>query len=235
MEALEALIGGDAEKCQEILKGLIASAAGGGAPPPAAEPDGDENMAARDPDQPGAPIDDTGKPPPEKPTPAPSAQSVSRVPVEDGVGRRARLAFEADAAELKAILAAHRPAAKETLVVALRARLGSALTPAAEKQIMAAETYQKAKELADFAAVMAPAASQRARSGVEHDPSAPDGAALKAVAASQLAAEGFAPKWIAEYHAAAKRDPIEAQALLDGGRDGLVQLRARKAQNGAAS
>lgn len=249
---IAAIKSGDGDAALQMCEEALVKAASGGAAPalPAGEPDGDE---AREAGNPGAPIDDTGAPPPGKPTPPPEARSAAKVEetkpgAPPAVGRsvarkgadvgdietmRARKAAQDAATEVEAIATAMRPAAKEALVIGLRARLGSALTPNAEKRIMAAATFQAAQAVADLVIDLAPSAEQRARSGVEHGASAPDAAAAKAVAEADLIKEGFAPRWIAEYHAAAKRDPMEGMALLEGGRDGLVSRRARIASDAA--
>lgn len=93
MEALEALIGGDAEKCQEILKGLIASAAGGGAPPPETPPEstGEPPMAEQKPPPPAA-----GAPSPVgDPKPTEATRVAARIAQIDSEHTRARKAADA--------------------------------------------------------------------------------------------------------------------------------------------
>jgi hypothetical protein len=161
MEALDALIAGDAAKCQEILKGIIASMAGAEATETAEAQPGmatlgtGENMATN-----AAPVV----------APEEQARSAARQTAADTETLRARKEAQEAATELKLIADDQRTSAKETLIVGLRARLGAKLTPAAEKRILAAPTYQQAKELAAFAEELGGGSTQRARSGVQIEP-----------------------------------------------------------------
>lgn len=236
-EALEALQAGDDAKCTEILKSLLAALAvkgSGAAPTPSsAEPDGDE-AAKQAKVEPGA---TTAKPVAPEGNREPAQGYGARVGArkdedmsEDA--RRARVALEdaeATAAELKAIAEAQRPAAKEGLVHGLRARLGTALTPAAEKRIMDAPTYQRAKEIADIIGdTIGESGQERARSGAT--PLTNPGQ-QKGESDATLIAEGFDSSWIQSYRDVLARDPLAAAAELEGGR---TALRARKATTGGA-
>ena len=92
--------------------------------------------------------------------------------------------------------------------------------------MLAAPTFQKAKELADVITETAGGAPLRARSGA--DPKGapvPDNGTVKTVSANDLAGEGFASSWISGYQAMAAADPAQGAAYLDQGR---AALRARK-------
>jgi len=220
MKALNALEGGDAAAALEILKGLIAAAAGGGAP----EPDGDEPPAVEaakvEPVAPG--VGDYG-----------AAPTDARRAKDGGEMQKDMARARAAANELEAMAAAQRPAAKEALVVGLRARLGSAFTPASEKRIMSAGDYGAAKLIAEIIEeTIGAGGEQRARSGV--DPISNAGperpGALPSI--EQLRTEGFNESWLVGFQAAARLGPEHAQAYIDQGR---ASSRARTAKNGAAS
>jgi hypothetical protein len=93
------------------------------------------------------------------PPPADGAPAARRPRSETADARRARLAAE----EIETIAKDQRVAAKETLVATLRARLPGANGLAAiERRILAAPTYQAAKDIADIAIDMG-GGPQRAR------------------------------------------------------------------------
>jgi hypothetical protein len=233
MEALEALIGGDAEKCQEILKGLIAQAAGAGAGPASdARPDGGGDAAPPGDGAPAAKV---------APAPAPGGADGGLSTPQDDARRAKGAEMDKDMArarsardELEAMATAARPAAKEALVVGLRARLGAALKPASEARIMAAPTFQRAQEVAQtieetLADVAVPT---RARSGIETagNPGAAQPSKLPTM--EELRAEGMNESWLKGFQAEARKGPDFAQAFIDAGR---ASPRARVANpNGGA-
>ncbi len=219
-EALDALIAGDAAKCAEMLKGIIAGAAG--AAPAATEPDGDEaaKLAGKEPVPPAPPGAPAAAPPPAAKMPG----------ADDAAARKARLYL----VDIERMHAGALPAAKATLVTSARARL--ALTPATEKRIMAAPTFAEAEAILAIVEE-AGGGAQRARSGVEHD-AAPDttGGAFTGEPADKLIAEGLDAQWIARYQAIGKEQGAEAAALsLTRGREALQRKRARIAKEAAAS
>ncbi len=214
---LDAIEGGDSAAMAEVCKQLIAEAASAtdaGAPAGAAEPDGDEaKLAAK-----GAPV---------APAPAPGGADGGAVPPADESARRARLAAD----ELEAMAAAQRGGAKEALVVNLRARLGSALTPAVEKRLMGAKTFLEAQQLAGLVTEMAPAQTQRARSGVDTVANGGPVTETAIPTVEQLRGEGFNENWLRGFQMEAKRGPGYAMAYIEQGK---TSSRARVAQNGGA-
>lgn len=155
--ALDALIAGDAEKCAELLKGLIASAAGADPSAPESNPDpGADPMAKDQPPKPGE-----GAPPP-----AGDAAARARLADLNSELVRARTAR----AEHEAILIDSRKGAVDSLITNLRARLpsGHKGLAATEKDILAAPNYQEAKRIYEMAIRFAPeedATTPRARGG----------------------------------------------------------------------
>lgn len=237
MAALDALIAGDAEKCAEILKGLVAAAAGAGGAPapegaPAAEPDGDESAKMAAP----PPAEGDEKKPAEAP-PAEGARVVARKGTEtmSDDAKRARKAAD----DLEAMAKDARANAVPALITRLRARLGSALSPAAEKRILAASSYAEAKALADFAEEMS-GGPQRARSGVEHGvtPDTAGGAKVAPWTAATLQAEGIPAPLAAEIVAQHAKSPALAENSLQHARARLGAASnpwAAKATNGATN
>jgi hypothetical protein len=162
------------------------------------------------------PMPDANTPPPAK-LPAEGAE---KDPAADPEMARLRGRMKADAAELATIKNDALATAKSGLVDTLRARLpGHTGLAATEAKILRATTYQGAKDIAEIAIDMGGGAT-RARSGVGVG-SAPDttkASGEPAVAASALAAEGFAPAWIANYERDHVKDPKLAAHGLESAR-----------------
>lgn len=231
-QALDALEAGDGEKCKELLKGLVAAAASGGAAP-AMEPDGDEGA-------PGAmPAEAAAGPAPEKSDDpmmqgARPAARKENAQVSDIATMRARKEAQDLAADMKRMHGAALPNAKQALIVGARARLGAdAISPATEKRILAAPTFERAEEI--LAIIEETPVAVRARSGVEHQSGGPVIDGPKVAEETELLKEGFDLGWVKSYQAIAKRDPVAGAAELEGGREALSARRARRAQNGGAS
>ena len=220
---LDAIESGDTAAMAEVCKQLVAEAASGGDAQASVqiEPDGDEaaKTAAFPPGPGEAPMDD--------------ARRAKGADMDQERARARKAADEAEtaAAEIKAMAEAARPAAKEALVVGLRARLGSALTPAAEKRIMSAGDFGAAKLISEIIEeTIAGGGQQRARSGVEHESNpGPEQKSLPSV--ETLRAEGFTENWLIGYASALRSGNDTANAYLAQGR---ASARARTAQNGAA-
>jgi hypothetical protein len=213
-EALDALIAGDTAKCAEILKQLVTAAAGGDAPAPATEPDGDEATMPPPADAMPAKLPEEGA--------KPGAGDPKK---DDADMARTRARVTRAVSEIEAIAADQLKSAKSAIVEGLRARLpGHTGLPGIEAKIAKAPTYAAAKDIAEIAESMG-GGVQRARSGADHQ-AMPDpvGAGGAAVPSDQLAKEGFAPAWIANYEADHKRDPKLAA-------HGLTVARARMAPN----
>ena len=229
MEALEALIAGDTAKCSEILKGLVAAAASGGAAP-ATEAAAETAQTAQTAQTATAGATEVQSA--EPPMPRPAARKENHV--TDIAAARARKEAEDLAADMRRMHASALPNAKANLILGARARLGAeAISPATEKRILAAPTFERAEEI--VAIIEESPIAQRARSGVGHQSAALDVDAAKAVPAAELAKEGFNQAWIASYTKLATRDPEAAAAELEGGREGLAANRARLAKTGGAS
>lgn len=224
---LEAIEGKDAEKMAEVCKQLIAEAASGGeAGPPHAEPDGDEPVAKVEP--PPAPPPGGGD--------GTMAQPEARRAKEQIEMDQERARARALNSELEAIVKAARPAAKEGIVLRLRARLGSACTPALEADIMAAADFNAANAIASFAEKHLAGAGggdgQRARSGVEslHNGGPDRSASFPTVA--QLKGEGYADSWLIGYGSALRSgDPGLISAYLEQGKSN-PRARIAAPQNG---
>lgn len=201
---------------------LVAAASGGAAPAGTSEPAPAEAMLGT-----GAP----GEAPPPKPEDQMARPAARKeTPVADIATARARKEIDDLAADMKRMHGAALPNAKQALITGARARLGAdAISPATEKRILAAPTFERAEEIVTI--IEESPIVQRARSGVEHRTADPSVGA-KPIDAAELAKEGFDQSWIASYHATAKRDPDAAAAELEGGREAL---RARKARAGGAS
>lgn len=231
MEALDALIGGDAEKCQEILKGLIASAAGGGAvpAPTMAEPDGDE--AAMKPATEGAPMAD--KQPPEAgapspvgpPKPAEDARAAARLGQIDGEHARARKA--ADAAVSITVRARIREMRQDGIMLPtnLESDLG--------KMTDLDRFEQRIADITAGRSLAAPGGT-RARGAVApvgghgSTPAPTDSGAAAPLTADQLRAEGASEDFVATYAAISAADANAAAGLLAGFRaPDAVASRAR--------
>ncbi|MEI8256525.1 MAG: hypothetical protein WCJ30_12705 [Deltaproteobacteria bacterium] len=151
-EALDALIAGDAAKCAELLKGIIAAAAGA----EATEPPGSES------------------PMPDADAPAKLPEAVP-APAAPMPGAKARVS-EFDAETVRARLAATSLTAS-----AIRARLHEVrtvdcvtLSPATEKRIMAAHTIEAAESILETVreTLAANPGAMRARTGTR-PPGAP--------------------------------------------------------------
>ncbi|HSN15382.1 MAG TPA: hypothetical protein VLT61_12175 [Anaeromyxobacteraceae bacterium] len=162
-EVLAAITGQDEGKALEILTGWVAeqinAATGGGGP---AEPDGDEPT--------GDPMAKDKPPVPPKPgdgAPPPAGDAAARARLAlDGELARAR----AVRAELETMVGDMRKSRVDDLITSLRARLpsGHKGLAATEKDILAAKTYQEAKQIHDLAVRFAPedeAPKPRARMG----------------------------------------------------------------------
>lgn len=162
--ALEALKGGNGEAAIEVLTQLLTEAASGGAEmPPESTPEPPAEMAGKDP-APPAPGAKPGASPPPPMEGRLAARKGAPVSTETNDAKRARLARE----EIEAIAADERTDAKERIVDRLRARLpGHTALPGIEKRILAATSYDRAKEIAETAIEMG-GGTPRARSGVEH-------------------------------------------------------------------
>ncbi len=205
-EALDAIESGDAAKCAEILKALIASAASGGA-----EPDGDEAPMGAQMAAPGDGGASKDAPPPM------DARMVARLRADANEIAKIK-------GELADIAKDARSGAMTLLVDGLRARLpGHAGLPAIEKRILAAPDYATAKAIRDIAIEMAPAVtgSQRARSGVGGDAAPANASGETSVAPETLASligEGIPPALANDYLLTYKADKGAAVALLNGAR-----------------
>lgn len=242
MEALEALIGGDAEKCQEILKGLIASAAGGGALPPAGEPDGDEPMAEME--KPGASPPAGGSPMAPKltaPVGAPAAAEAPRV--------AARLA-ELDTQVTRARQSLERTEANEraSAGVVIRGRLrelrqdGVQLATAKEAELAkmtdVVRFEERVADMLEGRKMGAPggARARGALTGVGGHAATPppsDAGAPPLATAEQLRAEGADEGFVASYTQLAGIDANAAAGLLAGFRSpDAVAHRARLSSKG---
>ncbi|MGE5202384.1 MAG: hypothetical protein ACM3O6_10005 [Acidobacteriota bacterium] len=230
---IDALKAGDGESALKMCEEALVKAASGGAAPHA-EPDGDEVAKVEAAPAPGG-TDGGGYP-----APADDARRAKGAEMDQDKARARKAADEAEkaAAEIKAMADAARPAAKEGLVVGLRARLGSALTPAAEKRIMSSPDFGAAKLVADIIEETVVAAgggnTERARSNVEHEANPGQGSGPKLLTPEALLAEGHSPSWIKGYQNTAKIGAEHAAAYLEQGRIGL-RARTGKTQNGAAS
>lgn len=200
--AVDALEANDAAKALEILKGLIISAASGGAAAPAAEPDGDEPPAPKvdaGAEDGAAPAGDASGAPEE------GARVVARKgkTVETADQKRARIAreqLEADAAESKVMIEEQRKQAKQGLIENLRARLpGHSGLPGIEKKILAAPTFERAKEISETAIEMG-GGHDRARKVASdgHKPAEDTTAGAAPFTVETLVAEGLPPKLAAE-------------------------------------
>lgn len=227
-EALDALEANDLEKTKELLKGIIAAMATGGGAVPHKEPDGDEGGAVV------AKVEPPPAPPPgggDGTMAQPEARRAKDGGEMDKEMARARKAAD----ELDAIVKAARPAAKEGIVLRLRARLGSACTPALEADIMAAADFGAANAIASFAEKHLAGASgdgQRARSGVEplHNGGPDRSASFPTVA--QLKSEGYADSWLIGYGSALRSgDPGLISAYLEQGKSN-PRARVAAPQNG---
>lgn len=235
---IDALKAGDGESALKMCEEALVKAASGGAAPPPSDPApkmaGDGSAATPADGAPAAkaapPVGDPKDPAP--PTAGrPAARKGDVVDLDTARARKQALDIAAD---LERMHGAALPNAKAALVTGARARLGAdAISPATEKRIMAAPTFERAQEI--LAIVEETPVATRARSGVEHGSGEPGVGAPKSIPAADLAKEGFAQPWIAEYQRTAAKDPLAAAALLEGGREGLAARRARTVQNGAAS
>lgn len=227
-EALEALIGGDSEKCAEILKGMIAQAAGG--TPPATEPDGDEGANA--PDE-VPPMDAKApRPPAAGPSPAPTtpaepaaARTSSRLAAVDGEHTRARKA--ADAATSIAVRARLREIRQDGI------KLPTNLETELAKMVDLDAFERRVGDLLAGRALAAPGGT-RARAQAEGGGPVQHGGApppneepAPPVDADTLRAEGATDQFIANYAAMAKSNPSVGAALLAGFRDPTA-IRARQ-------
>lgn len=228
-EALDALIeeGAGDGKCAGILKtilaGLAAKGAGGDATPEsipepiakiAAEPmqgGGDSAVVQTD-----------------------DARRAKGAEMDKDMAR-ARKALLDGEAEVKRALEIIRPAAKTQVAMGLRARLGSAFTPAAEAEIMAAPDLAMAEALGGFAEKLLGgkgAGQERARSGIEHDQRQPP-TTSEMPTVDALRTDGFTESWLTGYASALRSGPDVAAAFLEQGR---ASTRARVAKpNGGAS
>lgn len=223
-QVLAAIAGQDEAAALKILEQWaaeqIAAAAGGASVH--VEPDGDEAAKIETPSGPS-----------EGDMAIEEARRAKGAVMDQDKARARKAADEAEKAaeEIKAMAEAARPAAKEGLVVGLRARLGSSFTPAAEAEIMAAPSFTEAKALAVFAEKLLGGngvGTTRARSGVEHEiRQQPSTDAMPTVDA--LRTEGFTDSWLTGYTSALRSGPDVAKAFLEQGR---ASTRARKAQNG---
>ncbi|HSM91880.1 MAG TPA: hypothetical protein VLT47_03275 [Anaeromyxobacteraceae bacterium] len=211
----------DPKEALAALLGKVRAIKDGTASP--AEPDGDEAPAAKVEAAPAPGGTDGGGYPP----PAEDARRGKGTDMNDEMAR-ARRETLALRDEMKAMVEAGRPAAKEGLCVGLRARLGSAFTPAAEAEIMAAPDFTTAQKFAAFAEKLLGGKGggpERARSGVEHEANPGQGSGPKLMSREALEAEGHSASWISGYVVTAKLGPQAAQAYLEQGR---ASLRARK-------
>lgn len=239
-QVLAAIAGQDEAAALKILNEWAAEQLAAAGHPGAPEPDGGEAAKLAGGDGAVAPAD--GAPAVAKVEPVndpkagapptagrPAARGGSTV--ADIETARARKAAQDIAADMQRMHANALPTAKAALISGARARLGAdAISPATEKRILAATTYERAEEI--LAIVEETPVATRARSGVEHGSAEPNTGGVKHEDAAKLATEGFSEGWIKSYQAI--KDPLAAAAELEGGRDGLRARRARTA-NGAAS
>lgn len=209
----------------EIAEAMLVEAASGQAQP-AGEPDGDEVAPPAEGREMGAapaaapPPMDGGKPAGDGSEGYDGRRARKETTVKDDHALRARKAAD----DIERMQKAMMPTAKAGLVMGLRARIGAALTPAAEKEIMGAGTFEDAEKLAAFAEKMAPAAPQRARSGVEHGAAPTDGVAPPPYSAADLVKEGIPQALADEIVETHKKNPQlaannlqHARARLNGG------------------
>lgn len=194
IDALKAGDGASALKmCEEAL---VKAASGGAAAPTDAPPPGDAAKVEVPTDAaPGAPAAKTNAGPP---PPMGDARTAARkgAEVETQEQARARVALT----EIETIAKDQRAAAKDGLVSNLRARLpGHTGLPGIEKRVLAAPTYERAKEIADTAIEMG-GGVDRARSGVETGAAPVDagGSAACPFTAAQLEAQGLSAVLSAE-------------------------------------
>lgn len=228
---IEAIKGGDGPKALELLEGFLVQMAAAGVeatePPsrPGAAMMGTYGKDAAPPPADGAPAKTDPPPPPHARAEMEARASARKeTPVTDKDTLRARKEAQDAAEELKLIAADQRGAAKETLILGLRARLGAKLTPAAEKRIMSAPTYQQAKDLAAFAEELG-GVGQRARAA------GPDGQPLQIEAnpgdtpgvlrAEELIKEGLPQMLARDIAERSKTDPKLAAHELKAARGRL--------------
>ncbi len=207
-EALDAIVSGDAEKCAEILKGLIASAASGGA-----EPDGDEMAKLPPAASPGM---GDAPPPKDAAYPQGDARAMARL-MSDA---------KAHAVDMAAMHADLVVDGKTSIVNGLRARLpGHSGLPAIERKILAAKSYGEAKAIAEIAEAMG-GGTPRARSGVEHQSATPATDVSSHEPEAKLRIAGHSEQAIAEYVNEHNQRGSEASAaMLRGMESGLARAR----------
>lgn len=237
--ALDAIEAGDFEKCKEILKGLVVTAASGGAAPPHPEPDGDEAAKAGAPEG-EPPMAEMSKPPEagakpvSDPKPAEAPRVAARLVQLDGEVSRARKA--ADAA----------------VGVTVRARLrelrtdGIALPTNLEADLAKMTDLDRFEQrVADITAGRSLAApgGTRARAQVTAGnpvqngaaPAPVDFGAAPAATPEELRAEGADEGFVQMYQRVSESDPAGAAGLLKGFREpSAVAARARLASKGPA-
>lgn len=255
---IEAIKAQDGEAALAICEKALLDQATGGAAPSAepGEPAGEEPPAPAAKVNAGAePGGADSAPPSESGEPQEGARVVARkkgapTVIENADQKRARLAreqLEADAAESKIIVADQRKQAKQGLVEGLRARLaGHTGLPAIEKRVLAAPTYERAKELADTAIEMG-GGQVRARAVGEDGQAigtkpAPDTTGTPApYTAAQLVAEGIPSVLAGEIVEQHKKSPklaenslLNARARLNGHGSGFMPAKpAAGAQKGS--
>lgn len=253
---IEAIKAQDGEAALAICEKALLDQATGGAAPTAepGEPAGEEPPAAKV--SAGAePGGADSAPPSESGEPQEGARVVARkkgapTVIENADQKRARLAreqLEADAAESKIIVADQRKQAKQGLVEGLRARLaGHTGLPAIEKRVLAAPTYERAKELADTAIEMGGGQVRARAVGEDGQPigtkPAPDTTGTPApYTAAQLVAEGIPSVLAGEIVEQHKKSPklaenslLNARARLNGHGSGFMPAKpAAGAQKGS--
>ena len=227
-QVLAAIAGQDEAAALKILNDWAAEQLAAAGHPGSAEPDGDE--AAAMPAAGGDPAAMPQKPPagppaaakPGAPPPPPPG-----TPADDAARTAARLVDD-----LKRMHSAQLPGAKEGIVLRARAR-GFNLTPAIEKRIMAAPTFEAAEGVLAIVEEAGGGTTTRGRSGVEHI-AGPDAAEAtpKGEADDKLISEGFPAEWIGRYRARLKEAGAEAGAeMLTRGREVKASNKARLARD----
>jgi hypothetical protein len=223
-QVLAAIAGQDEAAALKILNDWAAEQlAAAGHPAAPGEPDGDEAAklaTASGPPQPGDPAMPA----------APQAKMAVPPPGEDGAAGRKAARLVAD---LERMHGAALPTAKAGLIAGARARL--AITPAIERRILAASTFEDAEAILAIVEE-AGGVQQRARSGVTpaSSPDTFEGSA-KTEPEEKLLGEGFDPQWISRYREIAKREGAEsAAATLARGRVAMQRTKARRAREATA-
>ena len=226
-QVLAAIAGQDEAAALKILNDWAAEQLASAGHPGAAEPDGDEAAVLAAGGDPAAMPQKPPAGPPAAAKPGAPPPPPPGTPADDAARTAARLVDD-----LTRMHSAQLPGAKEGIVLRARAR-GLNLTPATEKRIMAASTFEAAEGVLAIVEEAGGGATTRARSGVEHI-AGPDAAEAtpKGEPEEKLVSEGFPAEWIGRYRARLKEAGAEAGAeMLTRGREKLTQSRARLARD----